>query len=109
MFGENLKALRKANELTQDQVANYLGIVRSAYANYESNTRSMPLSQMQKASDLFGCPLSALLCDDSSEVQNILPFAFRADDLTLNDLHELAHFKKIALNYIKMSKLQKNG
>lgn len=109
MFGENLKALRKANELTQDQVATYLGIMRTAYANYESGTRSMPLPQMQKAADLFGCPLSVLLSDNPNDVQNILPFAFRADDLTADDLHELAHFKKVALNYIKMSNLLKNG
>lgn len=109
MFGENLKALRKANDLTQDQVAMYLNIQRTAYANYESGTRSMPLQHMQKAADLFGCPLSALLSDDPKEVQNILPFAFRADDLTADDLKELAHFKKVALNYIKMSNLLKNG
>lgn len=36
MFRENLKALRKANDLTQDQVATYLGIMRTAYANYET-------------------------------------------------------------------------
>lgn len=109
MFRDNLKALRKANDLTQDQVATYLGIMRTAYANYESGTRSMPLPQMQKAADLFGCPLSVLLSDDPNEVRNILPFAFRADDLTADDLKELAHFKKVALNYIKMSHLLKNG
>ena len=109
MFGENLKALRKANDLTQDQVATYLGVMRTAYANYESGTRSMPLPQMQKAADLFGCSLSVLLSDDPNEIRNILPFAFRADDLTDDDLKELAHFKKVDLNYIKMSHLLKNG
>ena len=109
MFSENLKALRKANELTQEQVATYLGVMRSAYANYESGARNMPLPQMQKAADLFGCSLSALLSEDPNEVNNILSFAFRADDLTVNDLNELANFKKVALNYIKMSNLLRNG
>ena len=109
MFNDNLKALRVANELTQEQVASYLGVMRSAYANYESGTRNMPLEQMQKAADLFGCPLSTLLSEDASEVKNILSFAFRADNLTVNDLNELANFKKVALNYIKMSKLLRNG
>lgn len=109
MFSQNLKALRKANELTQDQVAVYLGMMRSAYANYESGARNMPLAQMQKAADLFGCSLSTLLSENPNEVNNILPFAFRADDLTTSDLNELAKFKKVALNYIKMSNLLKNG
>ena len=98
-----------ANELTQGQVASYLGVKRSAYANYESGERNMPLEQMQKAADLFGCSLSSLLSDDPNEVQNILSFAFRADDLTPDDLSELANFKKVAMNYIKMSKLLGNG
>lgn len=98
-----------ANELTQEQVAMYLGIMRSAYANYEAGTRSMPLAQMQKAADLFGCPLSTLLSENPNEVKNILSFAFRADDLSANDLKELANFKKVALNYIKMSNLLRNG
>jgi len=109
MFSENLKALRMANELTQDQIASYLGVMRSAYANYESGTRNMPLEQMQKAADLFGCSLSSLLSDDPNEVKNILSFAFRADDLSPDDLNELANFKKVAMNYIKMSNLLGNG
>ena len=109
MFCENLKALRIANELTQDQVASYLGVKRSAYANYESGDRNMPLEQMQKAADLFGCSLSSLLCDDPNEVKNILSFVFRADDLSPEDLRELANFKKVAMNYIKMSNLLGNG
>jgi transcriptional regulator with XRE-family HTH domain len=109
MFSENLKALRMANELTQEQVASYLGVMRSAYANYESGDRNMPLAQMQKAADLFGCSLSTLLSEDPNEVKNILSFAFRADDLTANDLSELANFKKVAMNYIKMSNLLGNG
>ena len=109
MFSENLKALRTANELTQEQVASYLGVQRSAYANYEAGTRNMPLAQMQKVADLFGCSLSTLLSEDSNEVKNILSFAFRADDLTANNLSELANFKKVAMNYIKMSNLLRNG
>ncbi len=109
MFSENLKALRTANELTQEQVASYLGVQRSAYANYEAGTRNMPLEQMQRTADLFGCPLSTLLSEDPSEVKNLLSFAFRADHLTVNDLNELANFKKVALNYIKMSKLLRHG
>lgn len=98
-----------ANELTQGQVASYLGVKRSAYANYESGERNMPLELMQKAADLFGCSLSSLLSDDPNEVKNILSFAFRADDLSPEDLRELANFKKVAMNYIKMSKLLGNG
>ena len=39
IVGRNLKALREANCYTQEQVASYLGVQRSAYANYESGER----------------------------------------------------------------------
>ena len=34
--GRNLKALREANGYTQEKMAEYLGLGRSAYANYEA-------------------------------------------------------------------------
>ena len=36
VIGRNLKVLREANDLTQEQMASYLSIGRSAYANYEA-------------------------------------------------------------------------
>ena len=108
MFGKNLTALRKANGLTQEQVAKYLGIVCTVYVCYESGTLIMPLQQMQDVADLFGCPLSALLCDDNSKGQTNFPFVFKAEDLTTDDLKELAHFKKVGMSYIKMSHLLEN-
>ena len=108
MFGKNLTALRKANGLTQEQVAKYLGIACTVYVCYESGTLIMPLQQMQDVADLSGCSLSALLCDDNSKGQTNLPFVFKAEYLTTDDLKELAHFKKIGMSYIKMSHLLEN-
>ncbi len=44
-FCENLKAARKEAGLTQKQVANFLGVVESCYANWEQG-RSEPNVQM---------------------------------------------------------------
>ena len=35
IIGQNLCKLRKVNNFTQEQVAEYLGINRSTYSNYE--------------------------------------------------------------------------
>ena len=43
VIGRNLKVLREANDLTQEQMSSYLGIGRSAYANYEAGERETPL------------------------------------------------------------------
>ena len=103
--GRNLKALREANGYTQEKVSEYLGVGRSAYANYEAGERETPLEVLQKAADLFGCELSLLLEEDESAVRNMLVCAFRADNLNANDMREVAAFKSVVMNYLKMERL----
>lgn len=105
IIGRNLKALRDANGYTQEKVSDYLGIGRSAYANYEAGERETPLEVLQKAADLFGCELSLLFEEDETAVRNMLVCAFRADDLSPEDMREVAAFKSVVLNYLKMERL----
>lgn len=105
VVGRNLKALREANGYTQEQVANFLGIGRSAYANYEAGERETPMEVMERASELFGCELALLFDEDEQAVRNMLVCAFRADNLSVNDMKEVAAFKSIVLNYLKMERL----
>ncbi|MDO4959649.1 MAG: helix-turn-helix domain-containing protein [Prevotellaceae bacterium] len=105
IVGRNLKALREANGYTQEQVANFLNIGRSAYANYEAGEREAPMEVMEQASELFGCELALLFDENKQAVNNMLVCAFRADNLSANDLKEVAAFKNIVLNYIKMDRL----
>ena len=104
VVGRNLKALREANGYTQEQVANFLGIGRSAYANYEAGERETPMEVMERASELFGCELALLFDEDEQAVKNMLVCAFRADNLSVNDMKEVAAFKNIVLNYMKMER-----
>lgn len=105
VVGRNLKALREANGYTQEQLANFLGIGRSAYANYEAGERETPMEVMERASELFGCELALLFDEDEQAVKNMLVCAFRADNLSVNDMKEVAAFKNIVLNYMKMERL----
>ncbi len=105
IIGRNLKTLRDANGYTQEKVSDYLGIGRSAYANYEAGERETPLEVLQKAADLFGCELSLLFEKDETAVRNMLVCAFRADDLSPEDMREVAAFKSVVLNYLKMERL----
>lgn len=105
VVGRNLKALREANGYTQEQVANFLGIGRSAYANYEAGERETPMEVMERASELFGCELALLFDEDEQAVKNMLVCAFRADNLSVSDMKEVAAFKNIVLNYMKMERL----
>ena len=105
IVGRNLKALREANCFTQEQVASFLGIQRSAYANYESGDREAPIEILERASELMGCEFSLLFDENENAVKDMLLCAFRADDLSDEDATEVAAFKNIVLNYMKMKRL----
>jgi len=57
VVASNIKRLREASGFTQESVANYLGIKRSAYSNYETGERDLPLNLMEMIADLYGCDL----------------------------------------------------
>ena len=72
IIGRNMKALREANSYTQEQVAAYLGINRSAYANYETGEREAPIDVLEKACNLFGCEMELLFDPDEKAVKNMV-------------------------------------
>ena len=45
MFHLRLRDLREDNDLTQKEVAAYLGIDQRTYSNYETDKSSMPMEQ----------------------------------------------------------------
>ena len=106
IIGQNLCKFRKANNFTQEQVAEYLGINRSTYSNYELGEREMPFELLERSADLFGCDLAILLEEDEALVDELMLCSFRIDDLSANDLKQIAAFKRIVKNYMKMNQLQ---
>lgn len=106
VIGRNLKLLRESNDLTQEQIASYLGIGRSAYANYEAGEREAPLEVLERSAALLGCELDVLFEEDVEAVKSrMLVCAFRTDGLTDEDMQEVARFKNVVLEYMKMTKL----
>jgi transcriptional regulator with XRE-family HTH domain len=105
IIGKNLKKMREANRFSQEQVASFLGIKRSAYSNYECGDREAPLEVLEKASDLFGCELHLLFEENVDVVNNMLTCAFRVDNLNEEDIAQIASFKNIVKTYLKLNQL----
>jgi transcriptional regulator with XRE-family HTH domain len=102
----NLKKLREAAKYTQDEVANALGITRSAYSNYESGEREVPYDVLEKASDLFGCDMYIMFEENENIDAMILASAFRIDGMTPEDTVEIMRFKDIVKSYLKMKAIE---
>lgn len=106
IIGKNLKQLRDFNKFSQEQVAEYLGIKRSTYSNYESGEREAPLDVLEKISNLYGCELHVLFEENIESFHDALVCTFRVDNLSNSDLNEIANFKDIVKSYLKMNRLQ---
>ena len=106
VIGRNLKVLREANDLTQEQMSSYLGIGRSAYANYEAGEREAPLEVLERSASLLGCELDLLFEEDVETVKDqMMVCAFRTDGLTDADMKQVARFKQVVLEYMKMQRM----
>lgn len=107
-IARNVKLLREASGFTQKHVADFLGIQRSTYSNYETGDRELPLPVMEKLADLYGCDTFALYEENMNVMESMLATAFRVDDLSAEDMAQIADFKRIVKSYLKMDYLLGN-
>ena len=52
-IGENLKLLRKYRKISQEELANELGLTRSSYSGYENGVAEPNLENLIKFSNFF--------------------------------------------------------
>ena len=60
-YGTNLKYIRQINDLTQQQIAQILGIARSTYNQYEQQYNIIPLKILNDFSNYFKVPIDYIL------------------------------------------------
>lgn len=101
-IARNIKLLREASNYTQENVASFLGIGRSAYSNYELGDRELPLACMEKLADLYGCDAYLFYEENKNVVESMLATAFRVDNLSASDMVQIAAFKRVVKNSLMM-------
>lgn len=104
-IGQNILQYRELLGLNQQQTGEYLGVTREFISLIETGKREISLGNLDKLANLFGVELEDLLEEDKQMVNTKLAFAFRSDE-TEEDLSQIADFKKIVLNYLKMDSLK---
>lgn len=81
-FGENLQFYRKKENITQEQLAERLGVSRQTISKWEADSSYPEMEKIIQLCDMFGCTMDVLLRGEASE-------AFREDtagyDRHMND------------------------
>ena len=69
VLSERLKLLRKRKDLTQEQLADYMGIYPQAVSRWETGATSPDISALPMLADLFGITVDELLGVNETEKQ----------------------------------------
>ncbi len=64
IFCDNLKMIRKSNNLTQKQVAKELCVVESCYANWEQGRTEPNIEMLRKLSIIFNVSIDEMIKED---------------------------------------------
>ncbi|WP_167547082.1 helix-turn-helix domain-containing protein [Stieleria maiorica] len=80
LLGRQIQEARKSAGFTQQQVADELGIQRTAVVNIEAGQRSISTRELTKLARFFGRSVSELLDEESSSNEDIFVVLHRLDE-----------------------------
>lgn len=100
---EKLKMLREKAGLRQEQIANYLGVTQTFISKVETGERNLTVDQLESVVNLYGYSLAAFA--DMEQDPHPIQFAFRAQNISQEDLRAIADIGKIAINSRFMAEL----
>lgn len=95
-LNEKLKSLRKELKLSQEYVANVLGINRTVVTTIESGTRKVTSDELKAFSELYGVTLDELMYDKdvNNETKMFARTFSELSDLDKKEIMNLIEFKK---------------
>ena len=108
-IGKNIKIIREKSGVSQEDIADYVGIKREILSYYENGKREVSLLHLEKIAEFLNVDLESFLEENPSKIQPDLALAFRADEWTASDRDHIVYFKRIVKNYLKMKTIEANG
>jgi transcriptional regulator with XRE-family HTH domain len=103
--------LRQAREylgFSQEDVATFLGIARSALSNIETGQRRLEALELQRLAKLLNLPVSHFTSGDETDLPitaDVAHLARKAAELSEQDRQELSRFA----DYLRSRKQEKGG
>ena len=104
IIGRNIKSYRSIFGFTQEDLAKLADASRGTINYYEKGTRPQSVIHLNKIADLFGIEVVDLLEEDEGALKLNSVIAFKKEKLIETDINAISEFRKIAKNYIKMTK-----
>ncbi len=103
-IGANIKTLREKMNFNQTSIANFLNVDQSLISKVEKGERNLSLDMLEKLACLFGVTINEIENEDIEMTK--LSFAFRTNDLTVDDMETISAINRIALNLELMDNLE---
>ena len=107
MLGDRLREAREYLGFSQDQVATFLGVSRSALSLIESGQRKVDALELKMLASLYKHPVAHFTGEeeDAAIGADVRHLARKVSDLSLEDKEELARFA----DYLRARKQKKEG
>jgi transcriptional regulator with XRE-family HTH domain len=102
-IGAKLKILRKGRKLTQDQLAEKLGLNRATISNYEIGRRTPNLNDLKRFSEFYGVSLDYFGVASKDELFDVVSRAkavFENDDISAEEKRDI--YEEIMKLYLKL-------
>ena len=103
IIGNNIKTLREGMGINQCNIARFLNVDQSLILKVEKGERTLSADMLEKLACLFGVSVDAI--EDSAIEAPRLSSAFKANDLSAEDLKAISAINRIALNSEYMAEL----
>lgn len=105
IIGNNVKTLRDDMGFSQSTITRFLNVDQSLISKVEKGERNLSADMLEKLACLFGVSINVI---ESSNIEtSSLSVAFRASDLSLEDLEAICAINRIALNSEYMAEILK--
>lgn len=95
LIGQRLQDARKYLGFTQEEVAGYIGVIRTALVEMEKGNRKIEALELKKLAQLYKQPITHFTGEDaatSALPADVAHLARKAASLSGNDREELARF-----------------
>lgn len=100
-IGQFIKDKREELNMTQEFLANIIGVTAATVSLYESGDRSPDLEKLDKIANALSVPLAVLLDIEMPEVD--LDIALRSEELDQKQISEVRRYIRL-LKYERMAK-----